>query len=234
MEKSFGHPIFLSLGNISNSQRNKPESKAVIGYFPILKTMDSKTKSSESFRKLQREVFQKCLKVLLKPIVEEPELHFVVRDNIVIFIPRISMILADLQEANKISNVYNSSNSQRPCYSCLISKDDLNNIEESNILFRTSNNMKQAIENDENDYYSIYSETNIFWKIRYKIILLNKNLLRIIILIILIFRNFNIFKSIVPDRMHILDLGLFKYMLDYTKKLLYEQYESQMLQSFEN
>ena len=58
MEKSSGHPVFLSLGNIPNSQRNKPESKALIGYLPILKAKDSKTKNSESFRKLQRTVFQ--------------------------------------------------------------------------------------------------------------------------------------------------------------------------------
>jgi hypothetical protein len=31
-----------------------------------------------------------------------------------------------------------------------------------------------------------------------------------------------------------LDLGLFKYMLDYTKELLYEQCENQVVQSFEN
>ena len=31
-----------------------------------------------------------------------------------------------------------------------------------------------------------------------------------------------------------LDFGLFKYILDYTKKLLYEQCENQVVQSFEN
>ena len=166
MGKSFGHPIFLLLGNIPNSQRNKQKSKALIGYFSILKTMDSKTKSSKSFHKLQREVFQKCLTILLKPIVEEPELHFVVRDNIIIFIPQISMILADLQEANKISNIYMPSNLQRPCYSCLVSKDNLNNIKNLNTLSRTPNNMKQVIDNGESNYYSIHLEINVFWKIR--------------------------------------------------------------------
>src|SRR5260364_205659 len=33
--------------------------------------------------------------------------------------------------------------------------------------------------------------------------------------------------------MHTLDLGLFKYMLDFTKELLLEQYESQVIQNFE-
>src|SRR5260363_280532 len=47
------------------------------------------------------------------------------------------------------------------------------------------------------------------------------------------FSNFNIYKAIVPDRMHTLDLGLFKYMLDYTKELLNDQYKRQIMQIFE-
>ena len=48
-----------------------------------------------------------------------------------------------------------------------------------------------------------------------------------------IFRNFNIYEAIIPDRMHTLDLGLFKYMIDYTKELLYEQCRSEVFQTFE-
>ncbi|RIB01927.1 hypothetical protein C2G38_2293264 [Gigaspora rosea] len=87
MGKSSGHPMFLLLGNIPNHQRNKPESKALIGYLLILKAMDSKTKNSDKFRTTQREVFQKCLSTFFKPIVEGPELHFVVRGDIITFIP---------------------------------------------------------------------------------------------------------------------------------------------------
>src|SRR5260364_179486 len=47
------------------------------------------------------------------------------------------------------------------------------------------------------------------------------------------FINFNIYKAIVSYRMHNLDLGLFKYMLDYTKELLNNQYERQVMQIFE-
>ena len=43
-----------------------------------------------------------------------------------------------------------------------------------------------------------------------------------------IFRNFNIYEAIIPDRMHTLDLGLFKYMIDYTKELLYKQYRNEV------
>ncbi|RIB27715.1 hypothetical protein C2G38_2159899 [Gigaspora rosea] len=37
MGKSSGHSIFLLLENVPNYQRNKPEAKTLIGYFPILK-----------------------------------------------------------------------------------------------------------------------------------------------------------------------------------------------------
>ena len=47
------------------------------------------------------------------------------------------------------------------------------------------------------------------------------------------YSNFNIYDAIVPDRMHTLDLGLFKYMLDYTKELLFKQYKGYVLQTFE-
>ena len=106
MGKFSGHPIFLSLGNIPNFQRNKPESKTLIRYLPILKAKDSKTKNSESFRKLQRTVFQRSLTILLKPILNCPELQFVVHHNVISFIPRISVILADLAEVNKFTNIY--------------------------------------------------------------------------------------------------------------------------------
>src|SRR5205085_7313576 len=120
MGKSSGHLIFLSLGNIPNHQRNKPESKVLIGYLLILKAKDSKTKNSNSFWKLPREVFQKCMMILLKPIIEGPELHFVIRGSIITFVPRISTIIADMLEANKFANVYQPASSTKPCAKCLV------------------------------------------------------------------------------------------------------------------
>ncbi|RIB13987.1 hypothetical protein C2G38_2196350 [Gigaspora rosea] len=198
MGKSSGHPMFLSLENISNHQRNKPESKALIGYLPILKAIDSKTKNSNKFRMAQREVFQKCLSTLLEPIVEGPELHFVEHGDIITFIPRISIIMV---EADKFTNVYQPFCSRRSYAKCLVSRDDLNNTNLTEIIPRTPDAMKQVINSGEDKDYSIHPKKNAFLEIR----------------------NFNIYEAIVPDRMHALDLGLFKYMLDYTKELLYEQ-----------
>lgn len=171
MGKSSGHPLFLSLGNIPNCQRNKPESKALVAYLPIIKAKDSKTKNSENFRRLQRNVFQRCLTILLKLILEEPELHFLVCHEVITFVPQISVILADMAEADKLTNVYQPSSSKKPCASCLVSKDDLNNMGLIEISPRTPYNMRKAIENDEAHDNSIHPEPNVFWKLRYKIII---------------------------------------------------------------
>ena len=79
------------------------------------------------------------------------------------------MLLADLLEASKMANVYQSSASRSPCYSCLVSRDDLKNINLTNISSRTPNSMKKVIEDGEGKYYSIHPEPNAFWEIRYKL-----------------------------------------------------------------
>ena len=79
------------------------------------------------------------------------------------------MIIADLLEASKMANVYQSSKSRRPCYSCLTSRNDLNNIDLTSISPRTHDNMKEAINNDDEQNYSIHPEKNAFWEIRYEI-----------------------------------------------------------------
>ncbi|RIB01928.1 hypothetical protein C2G38_2229269 [Gigaspora rosea] len=148
-----------------------------------------------------KEVPVKIFQNIEYPIVEGPELYFVVCRDIITFIPRISIIIADMVEAVKFTNVYQPSCSRQPCAKCLVSRDDLNNTNLMEIISRTPDAMKQAINSGEDKDYSIHPKKNAFWEIR----------------------NFNIYEAIIPDRMHALDLGLFKYMLDYTKELLYEQ-----------
>ena len=77
------------------------------------------------------------------------------------------MIIADMAEANKFANVYQPANSKHPCCSCLVLKDDLNNLSLRSIEYRTSLNMKavQSIANSRD--YSIHPEYNVFWNIRY-------------------------------------------------------------------
>ena len=91
--------------------------------------------------------------------------------EVITFVPWISVILADMAEADKLTNVYQPSSSKKPCASCLVSKDDLNNMDLIEISPRTPYNMRKAIENDEAHDNSIHPEPNVFWKLRYKIII---------------------------------------------------------------
>ena len=43
--KSSRHPIFVTIGNIPTSLRNKPESKALVGLIPILEGSKQKKRN---------------------------------------------------------------------------------------------------------------------------------------------------------------------------------------------
>ena len=49
LSKTSEHPIYISLRNIPNWVRNKPNSKVLIGYLPKLKAKDNTTRNSEFF-----------------------------------------------------------------------------------------------------------------------------------------------------------------------------------------
>src|SRR5256885_4864708 len=76
--KTSEHLIYISLGNISNWLQNKFHAKILAGYLLKLKAKDNATRNSKSFQKLQRQVFQRCLQILLSLILNKSDMHFVV------------------------------------------------------------------------------------------------------------------------------------------------------------
>src|SRR3989440_7230179 len=117
--------------------RNKPNSKVLVGYLPKLKAKDNTTKNSEFFRRLQRQVFQRCLRILLSLILNQNDMYFVVKNEIHPFTPKISVILTDMAEAATFTTTYLLSTSKRPCSFCLISNEDLNNMALTHVDLRT-------------------------------------------------------------------------------------------------
>src|SRR5277367_2234663 len=110
--KTSEHPIYISLGNIPNWLRNKPYAKVLVGYLPKLKAKDNNTRNSKFFRKLQRRVLQRCLQILLSPILNKNDMYFVVKNEIHAFTPKISAILADMAEAGAFTATYIPSTSK--------------------------------------------------------------------------------------------------------------------------
>ena len=130
--------------------------------------------------------------------MNQTDMYFVVKNEIHVFTPKISVILADMAEAGTFTATYLPSTSKRPCYNCLIDNEDLNNMVLSNINLRTPEKMKEAISKNQANEFSIHKEVNFFWQ----------------------FIDFNIYEATVPDRMHLLDLGITKYLIAFTRELL--------------
>ena len=68
--KSQLHPIYMTIGNIKNWRRNKPDVKQFLGYLPILSASDNTDKKSSKFKKAVWESFHNSLKRLLDPILK--------------------------------------------------------------------------------------------------------------------------------------------------------------------
>ncbi|GES80674.1 hypothetical protein GLOIN_2v1783703 [Rhizophagus clarus] len=166
---------------------------------PIYITLEAANKD------LVRDTFHKSLRHLLEPII-------LLKDGIDLFInnentwfyPRVSTIIADWPEAASFCLVYKSSNSNLPYHSCLVKRENLANIDLSvnDVILRTHDEMRKHFENDTQRSVCIESVHNFFWDLP----------------------NINIYLATVPDRMHHLDLGLFRYQIIFTCDILKSQH----------
>jgi hypothetical protein len=155
--KSQLHPIYVSLGNIPIWRRNKLDAKQLLGYLPILEAAS---------KDLVREVFHKSLRHLLEPIISlKNGIDLVVNNEKLWFYPRVSTIIADWPEAASFCLVYKSPNSNLPCHSCLIKRNDLANTDLSSddIILRTHSEMRRHLKDHSQKSVCIESVANFFW-----------------------------------------------------------------------
>ncbi|RHZ79456.1 hypothetical protein Glove_145g8 [Diversispora epigaea] len=193
------HPIYLSLGNIPTWRRNKEDAKQLLGYFLILSAKNKTEKESSDFKKLARKTFHDSIKFLLDPLFQgDGGVDFNIDGKDVWFFPRISTIICDWPEACTFSLTYKSANSNYPCHFCLVQKEDLIDIRKDQLILRDHVNMKEYFNNGTSNSAGLEQVDNYFWNIP----------------------NLNIYTATVPDRMHHLDLGLFKYQIEFTTELL--------------
>ncbi|RHZ87464.1 hypothetical protein Glove_34g107 [Diversispora epigaea] len=193
------HPIYLSLGNIPTWRRNKEDAKQLLGYFPILSAKNKTEKESSDFKKLARKTFHDSIKFLLDPLFQGDDgVDFNIDGEDVWFFLRISTIICDWPEACTFSLTYKSANSNYPCHFCLVQKEDLIDIRKDQLILRDHVNMKEYFNNGTSNSAGLEQVDNYFWNIP----------------------NLNIYTATVPDRMHHLDLGLFKYQIEFTTELL--------------
>ncbi|POG83113.1 hypothetical protein GLOIN_2v1803493 [Rhizophagus irregularis DAOM 181602=DAOM 197198] len=117
-----------------------------------------------------------------------------------------------MAEAGAFTMTYLPSTSKRPCYCCLVDNNDLNNMELSHITLRTPEIMKKIINENRAKDFLIHEEINYFWKSK----------------------DFNIYSATVLDRMHMLDLGITKYLLEYTREYLQQKVDSKTVNEIDH
>lgn len=155
--KSQLHPIYVSLGNIPIWRRNKLDAKQLLGYLPILEAAN---------KDLVREVFHKSLRHLLEPIISlKNGVDLIVNNKRIRFYLRVSTIIADWPEAASFCLVYKSPNSNLPCHSCLVKRNDLANIDllSDDIVLRTHSEMRRHLKDHAQKSVCIESVSNFFW-----------------------------------------------------------------------
>ena len=168
MGKSSLHPIYVSLGNIPTWRRNKPDTKQLLGYLPIIKSKNITEKQSQNFKQIVRETFHKSLEILLEPLISlNNGINYSIESKKIQFIPKISVIIADWPEAASFCLTYKSSNSNNPCHFCLITRDNLAkiNLSENNIILRNHKNMSEILQSNLTKSVSIENVKNFFWSI---------------------------------------------------------------------
>ena len=102
---------------------------------------------------------------MLRPILKLKELELTIKDTQITFTSRISVFLADMLEANAITNTYKSTNCKMLCLICLVSVENLSNmnLSKEDIILRTPELMASVIQNGEVKNYSIHNQKNVFW-----------------------------------------------------------------------
>jgi len=82
----------------------------------------------------------------------------------------------------------------------------------THIDLRTSEEMKEVTDINQARELSIHADFNFFWK----------------------FNDFNIYEATVPDRMHMLDLGITKYLLEFTREFLQQKVNAKAVKEMDH
>ena len=169
LEKSSEHPIYLTLGNIPNWRRNKPDAKVVIGYLLKIKAKTNSEKKDNLYLLTKRTIYQNSFEIIINTLLNYKDCGMKIitpsGDNLWCF-PFISQIIGDIPEQASITLTYNSINCSCPCSICAVSVNDLNNIDlkSEDICIRTPHNMEKVIADSDAKKFSVHETENIFWK----------------------------------------------------------------------
>ena len=160
------HPVYLSLSNISNWRRQKPDAKVLVAYLPTIKATNKSEKTAAEYMSAKRTLYQKSFDMIISPLLDHKEngLKLITSNRVIWTFPFISIIVGDWPECAAVCTTYASANCAAPCHECLVSNTDLNKILSDNqLVYRTPISMYQAIQDGHGQDVSIHDIDNVFW-----------------------------------------------------------------------
>src|SRR5437763_3067961 len=80
------------------------------------------------------------------------------------------------------------------------------------LFYELHKKMQEVITIDQAHEFSIHTEFNFFWK----------------------FKDFNIYQATVPDQMHLLNLGITKYLLEFTQEYLQRKVSNKAIKEMDH
>jgi hypothetical protein len=105
------------------------------------------------------------LEIILNPLISlKNGIDLSIDNKTFWFFPKVSVIIADWLEASTFCLTYKSTNSNYPCHFCLVTRNNLANINllENNIIFRTHENMQEKLQQNLEKSVSIENISNFF------------------------------------------------------------------------
>src|ERR1700722_1330928 len=167
--KSQLHPIYVTIGNIKNWRRNKPDAKQLLGYMLILKASNNTEKQSETFKNAARNTFHKSLEILLDSLLRlnNNGIDLTLDKKKIWFYLRVSIVIADWPEAATYCLTYKSPMSNYPCHFCLVARNNLADLDLriNDVRPRTHVNMQQHFNQGSGKSVCIENLDNFFWKL---------------------------------------------------------------------
>ena len=228
-------PIAMSIGNFELELLNQDMAKRLVGFMPAL-TGPKSLRNTDAFRTSAAYLYRQSFESILSSVKRTQasggcffRIHG--EDEPRFMMPLVAFIVQDMPEGHLLTTTLDSGQTSRPCMSCLVPVDDIQDPHKScdaaGKCRRTTEHMKTEVGKYNNQLknaepsgancksniikratseLSAHLIGNAFWDIDFG-------------------ADYGIYGAVAPDRLHEWWEGIVKYIIDHVVKLCVEEHE---------
>ena len=207
------HPVYFSVGNFVDLDKvNALQHREICAMLSLFDKRRHRHNTHEEQRLLKKELFLKCMEKTLDPLILA-EVQVLASLGGLHLKPALAMYIADLQEVFKVTSVH-----AKWCPTCLTPQEEFssNQCSHARTVPWTLNHVGLARINISNGIWTPEQAEKFLVKKGG----IDPILLRVNNPFFSLFPATNIFDACVPDRLHLLEKGICKHVLELIKKSL--------------